>query len=344
MIVTTPLQNQLVVATVIFVSVWILMNVTKSIIIRRLRQVAKFTKSSWDNRVIAAIEKINWPFYWIIPLYMAAQFIELPQNTYKLIRGATIVVVTYYLVKVFQIIVIKALQKQFIAKQQKPEESKKTIGTFLEITVKAVLWSLAAILVLQNLGYNVSALLGGLGVAGIAVGFALQNVLIDIFAFFSLYFDRPFEVGDFIAIDNDSGTVQKIGIKSTRIKTLTGQELIISNKELTENRVQNFKKMQNRRVAFEFGVTYETPVTKLKKIPNIVANILKSIDKAELSRVHFKTLAESNLIYEIVYIVNSSDYNTFMDIQEDVNLGLIEQMEKHQINFAYPTKTIIVKK
>ncbi len=159
-----------------------------------------------------------------------------------------------------------------------------------------------------------------------------------------MYFDRPFEVGDFIIIGQDMGTVEKIGIKSTRLKTLQGQELVVSNKELTENRVENFKRMDNRRVVFTFGVTYETPTKKLKDIPAMVETIMENIDKAELSRVHFAKLGSYSLEYEVVYKVLSNDYDVYMNVQQEVNLRLMDRFEKEKIVFAYPTQTLFVSK
>ena len=140
------------------------------------------------------------------------------------------------------------------------------------------------------------------------------------------------------------GTVQKIGIKTTRIKTLSGQELIIANTQLTENRVQNFKPMEKRRIEFNFEVRYETPLAKVKQINQMVTDIFAEIEAAELSRVHLKTLGNSSLIFEVVYIVQQSDYTLYMDIQQQVNIELMERFAKAKIEFAYPTQLVHVSK
>ncbi len=205
-------------------------------------------------------------------------------------------------------------------------------------------WLVAAIIVFQNLGYNVSALVAGLGVGGIAIAFAVQNILTDIFSSFSIYFDRPFQEGDYIVVGDDSGTVKKIGIKSTRIQSLKGEELIVSNKELTETRIHNYKKMRERRISFNFGVVYETPTEKLRKIPEIVKSITDKIELVRLDRVHFDKFGDFSLSFEVVYYLNTSDYNKYMDIQQDINIDLKEAFKKEKIDFAYPTQTVFLNK
>jgi hypothetical protein len=174
--------------------------------------------------------------------------------------------------------------------------------------------------------------------------FALQNILSDLFSSFSIYFDKPFVEGDFIIIGNDMGIVKKIGIKSTRIQTLQGQELVVSNKELTSTRINNYKKMSKRRAIFNFGVEYSTSKKKLEKIPTIVKKIINNIELASLDRAHFKSFGDSSLDFEVVYYVDSSDYAKYMDIQQEINLALVLAFEKEKINFAFPSRTIYMAK
>jgi small-conductance mechanosensitive channel len=156
--------------------------------------------------------------------------------------------------------------------------------------------------------------------------------------------DRPFQTGDFIIVGDVMGTVKHIGIKSTRIESLWGEEIVVSNKDLTEARVKNYKRMENRRIVFEFGVTYQTPSAKLRKIPEIVKKIIEGIELADLDRVHWKNFGDSALNFEIMYQVHTADYNEYMDVQQEINLQLKERLEKEGIEFAYPTQTIYVHK
>jgi small-conductance mechanosensitive channel len=210
--------------------------------------------------------------------------------------------------------------------------------------MRGLLWVFAALLILSNLGYDITALMAGLGIGGIAIALALQNVLEDIFSSLSIYFDKPFVVGDFIILGDDLGEVQKIGIKTTRIKHLQGQELVVSNKELTSTRIHNYGKMKKRRVVFDFGVVYDTPVKKLKKIPDIIKNVVESAGPTTFDRAHFKKFWESSLNFEVVYYITGSDYNAYMDIQESINLAIMEEFESMGVEFAYPTQTVYLNK
>ena len=224
----------------------------------------------------------------------------------------------------------------------------KVLGLFAKIVV----WILILLTVLTNLGVEITPLIAGLGVGGIAIALALQVILGDLFNAFVIYFDKPFKEGDFIIIGSDMGVVKNIGIKTTRIAALSGQELVISNSDLTNYRINNYKKMERRRVPFSFGVTYDTPAKKLEKIKTLVGTILENANKKfgekkapiTLDRVHFKSFGDSSLDYEVVYYVPTADYNKYMDIQEYINLNLIKTFEKEKIEFAFPTRTIYMKK
>jgi len=176
------------------------------------------------------------------------------------------------------------------------------------------------------------------------VALALQNVLGDMFSSFAIYIDKPFQVGDFIVVGKDKGVVEKIGLKSTRIRTLQGEELIISNNELTSTRIQNFKKMEKRRIVFTLGVTYNTPADMLAKIPKIIKEVISKEKKLTFDRCHFKEYADSSLNFEIVYYVNDPDYLTNMNFRQKVNLAIYKKFAKEKIEFAYPTQTIYVEK
>ncbi|MBI4232420.1 mechanosensitive ion channel family protein [Candidatus Peregrinibacteria bacterium] len=210
--------------------------------------------------------------------------------------------------------------------------------------IKIVIWSVGGLLIFSNLGFDVTSLVTSLGIGGIAVALAVQNILGDIFSSFSLYFDKPFQVGDFIIAGEHSGRVKKIGLKSTRLETLQGEELVISNKELTTSRVQNFKKLKRRRVALNFGLIYETPVKKLRKVNDIVKEIIEGLDVVEFGRSHFSQFAAASLNFEVIYFVNSQEYEVYMDRQQEINLKIKEAFEKEKITMAYPTQTLYLKK
>ena len=188
--------------------------------------------------------------------------------------------------------------------------------------------------------------IGGAATA-IVIGFALQHVLSDFFSAFSIYFDRPFEIGDYIIVGEYSGTVTKIGMKSTRVQLLQGEELVLANSELTKTSVRNFKKMKKRRISFTFGVTYDTTSKQLKKIPEIIKNIINP-EKIEyidrLDRVHFTEFGDFSLNFEVVYYVKTKDYVKYRDTQQEINFKIKEAFEKEGIEMAFPTQTIYLNK
>jgi small-conductance mechanosensitive channel len=214
----------------------------------------------------------------------------------------------------------------------------------LKRIVNAIIFLFAFLIILYVLQIDLSGIVIGLGVGGIAIAFALQNVLSDIFSAFSIYFDRPFEIGDFIVIGEYSGTVKKIGMKSTRVKLLQGEELVLANSVLTTTNVRNFKKMRKRRIKFNFGVTYDTSSEKLKKIPNMVSKIIEKNKLTNIDRIHFKEFGDFSLNFEVIYYINSKDYAKYMDVQQEINFAIKEAFEKVGIEMAYPTQTIFLNK
>jgi small-conductance mechanosensitive channel len=210
--------------------------------------------------------------------------------------------------------------------------------------LQAIVYIFALVIVLGLFGQDLSGIVVGLGVGGIAIALALQNILSDAFSALTIYFDRPFEIGDFIVVGDYAGTVKKVGIRSTRIQLLQGEELVISNQELTTTAVRNFKKLKKRRIVLTVKVVCETPVEKLKKVPMIIANILKDIKLADLDRVHLSQLGVFSIDFEVVYYIKTGDYTKYMDIQQQINYGIIEEFAKEKIGLAYPTQKIFYAK
>lgn len=324
-----------------FVTIVFLLQILKGIILVRLDELTKKTQNHWDDIFSKMLNSFGMLFYLVIAIYGSTRLLDLDQFIVEFITSVTLVVVTVYAVKALQIVLEHSLDT--LLEKASGERLDKTILDFFHNALRVALWVGAAIIILQNLGYEIGALLGGLGIAGIAIAFALQNILGDIFSFFSIYFDKPFKKGDFIIVGNDMGTVEHIGMKTTRIKTLQGQELIISNQELTTTRVNNYKRMEERRVVFQFGIVYETPHTLVKEIPSIVKTIVESDERMRFDRTHFLSFGDSSLNFEVVYFVTNQDYNLYCDLQQQINLSLMEQFQKKGIEFAYPTRLIYTK-
>lgn len=237
-----------------------------------------------------------------------------------------------------------ALRQALKAQEKRGQQPDPLITKVLFKILKLALWIGVGIVLLQNLGVNVSAIVGGLGIGGIAVAFALKEILADILAYFSIQFDKPFQEGDSIVIGDDRGTVKHIGLKSTRLQSVQGEELIIPNQDLTGSRLRNFKKMGKRRVVFGFGVAYETPTKKIKKIPGIIKNIFAGRKLAELDRVHFKELGDFSLNFEVVYHFKGRNYRAYLGSQQAINLAILEEFEREGIQLAYPTQKVFISK
>ncbi|MCW4028232.1 MAG: mechanosensitive ion channel family protein [Candidatus Bathyarchaeota archaeon] len=214
----------------------------------------------------------------------------------------------------------------------------------LKKVIQIIVYVAAFLFILWMFNVDLTGAMVGLGVGGIAIAFALQSTLSDFFSAFSIYFDRPFEIGDFIVVGEYSGTVKNIGIRSTRLQLLQGEELVISNKELTSGSVRNFRKLQKRRIVFTIGVTYDTSSEKLQKIPLILRGIIENTANAEIERVHFTEFGDFALKFQVSYYVKVPDYGVYLDIQQAINFAIKEVFEKEGIEMAFPTSTVYLKK
>jgi small-conductance mechanosensitive channel len=313
-------------------------------LLRKLHGLAKKTATDADDFVVRLIKSTGWPLYIIAGLYIAMRFVAIPAGISEVIFYALLIVAIFYVLRSLDRVMDFSLGKMIERRQKKGEEVDTGIIEIFKKIINIIAWVVAFLFIVSSLGYDISGAIVGLGVGGIVIGFALQNVLGDLFASFSIYFDRPFQKGDFIIIGEDLGTVEKVGLRSTKIRHLKGQQLIVPNSELSRIRINNYGKMEKRRVVFSFGVTYQTPSRKLEKINDIVKDIIKKVKLADLDRVHFREFGQSALIFEVVYYVGSSDYNKYMDIQQEINMELKKRLEKEDVGFAYPTQTIFLEK
>lgn len=315
----------------------------KRIFLLQLSNFSEHTKNDWDDLFVEILQSFNWFFIGYVGIWTVLNIVPIPESWQRPISITTTVIVFWFaalsLQKIISYIVQFALKKNSETKEVDP-----TIQQFMKFSVRVAVWVVVAVIALQNVGVEVTGLIATLGVVGIGVGFALQQVLSDVFAYISIYFDKPFKVGDFVQAGNATGTVKRVGVKSTRITTLSGEELVVPNQELVNTQLHNYRKMTERRVEFHFGVTYETPLKKLQKIEQIVTKILAEIEDVELDRVHFSDLGDSALIFEVIYKVKTKDYVVYMNAKQTFFFELIKAFEKESIEFAYPTQTIYQKK
>lgn len=318
----------------------IILRLLKKILLPRLREWVARTPSQTDNFILALSERYLLPLFNLGILYFSLSQLTLNAVCTKYLSAFCIIVLTIQLTRLFITVLVYLFETLWVRTGGSQETP---VSASILTIVKVVVWGLGIVFIFDNLGFNVSAIVAGLGIGGVAVALAAQTILGDLFNYFVIFFDRPFEQGDFIIVDDYMGIIEKIGIKSTRIRSLDGEQIVISNSNLTASRIRNYKRMQQRRAIFEIGVTYETPAEKLRKIPSIIRTIVEQIREARLDRAHFKKFGPYSLDFEIVYFILTSDYNKYMDIQQQINLGIMEAFEKEGIEFAYPTQVEYVK-
>lgn len=326
---------------VIFVGAYIAFTVVQKVVLIKLASFSAKTETTIDDILIKMVRSFRPPFYTFLAFWFAFQFLEV-HGFMKSAFTAVIIIWAVYQVVIVAGIFVEDILLEKIAKDKDP--TTKSALRILSRLAKGAIWGIGIIFLLSNLNVDVTGLLAGVGIGGIAIAFALQNILSDLFSSFSIYFDKPFEVGDFIIVGDKMGTVERIGIKSTRLRALSGEELVLANTFLTSAQIQNYKRMNERRVVFTLGVTYDTPVEKMKKAVAIVKEVINEQELARLDRVHFSTFGDFSLVIEAVYNETTPDYNAYMDTQEVINFAIKERFEKEGIEMAFPTSTVYLKK
>ena len=213
-------------------------------------------------------------------------------------------------------------------------------ATLLSWGLRTLLWSVVMLAILSNVGVNITAFVASLGVGGIAVALAMQNILGDLFASLAIAVDKPFEVGDFIAVGDITGTVQVIGLKTTRIRSLQGEQVVMSNTDLLKHTISNYRMMETRRIVFGFGVTFDATPEQAEAVPQVVRKIIEGLPQLKFDRAHFKAYGASALEYEVVYIVQDPAYGVYMDMQQAINLAMMREFKTLGVEFAFPTRTV----
>jgi small-conductance mechanosensitive channel len=307
-------------------------------LLRLLRAWSHRTLNKYDDLVVSSIDRFGMPALHFFIFYVGVSTLKLPPRGEKILHIAVAFAITYFAIRLISSI-IHLMIRSHVLRQERGEEKARQLGGLMLI-LNLVLWTIGLLFLFDNMGYDVTAVVTGLGIGGIAVALAAQNILGDLFNYFVIFFDRPFEIGDFLVIDQKAGTVEHIGIKTTRLKSLSGEQLVFANSDLTAARIHNYKRMDRRRAVFKFGVTYQTPYEKLKEIPGIVRSVVEQQAEVTFDRAHFLSYTDSSLEFEVVYMVLSADFNRYADLQQAINLGIFKEFEAHGIEFAYPTRTI----
>lgn len=329
-------------ALLVVLALYLLLRFITRLVYERLRQVAAKSKTTVDDLISKLVRQIKGWFLLIIALAVAPLLLTLPSRLLEIFH--VVLVVTMLLQAGFW---LNSLVGFWIARRiaEKQDEDAGTATTLnaLGIVAKGIVWAIVLLLVLDNIpGIEINTLIASLGITGIAIGLAVQQILGDLFASLSIALDKPFVIGDFIAVGDFLGTVEHIGLKSTRLRSLSGEQLIFSNSDLLNSRIRNYKSLSRRRVVFHFGVTYQTTPQKLAAIPAMLRQIIEGIEKLTFDRTHFFNFGDSALEFEVVYYVEDPDYQLYMDAQQAINLALYQRFADEQIGFAYPTQTIFL--
>ncbi|MDD3297233.1 MAG: mechanosensitive ion channel family protein [Candidatus Omnitrophica bacterium] len=329
-------------AGVIMLSGFIGVKIFRKYLLGRLTKMALKTANTLDDFLVKILDKLMLPFLHFVVIYLAIKTLNLNPYLVRAVNVLSMAFVTVF----FSRFILELITYAFLSywsRNAKNLDLEHSLNGILKV-IKFIVWSLAAVFFLDNLGFKISTVIAGLGIGGIAIALAAQAVLKDLFSYFSIIFDRPFEVGDFIIIDDLLGSVEHVGIKTTRIRSLSGEQLVFSNSDLTDSRLRNYKRMGKRRVSFKLGVVYDTSLDKLKAIPGVIKEIITGVQDTVFDRAHFFTYGDFSLVFEIVYYVLGSDYNKYMDIQQAINIKIKEEFQNRSIEFAFPTQTLYLEK
>lgn len=311
--------------------------------ISRLSKLSLLTHNKIDDLLVGILENTKFFFLVIASAYVASLTITLKPSVIT-VSQKVIVLVLILQGGFWASAAVSFGLARNIEKRMDQDVSSTTTITFLGFVARVILWIIVLLSMLANLGVNVTGLITGLGIGGIAVALAVQNILGDLLASLSIVLDKPFVIGDFVIVDSHMGTIERIGLKTTRVRSLSGEQLIFSNNDLLKSRIRNYGRMAERRVVFSFGVIYQTSLEKLRMIKEMVTEIINSQEGTRFDRAHFKEYGDSSLNFEVVYYVTNPDYNLYMDIQERINQEIFRRFDEQGIEFAYPTRTIYIQR
>jgi small-conductance mechanosensitive channel len=326
------------IAIAILVIGFIAVAIVRTIILSRMKRWATRTAVPLDERLIQLIERPAVRLLYLGVIYVAVGNLTLHPILERVLDVVCIIVATVLVVSVLCSVLEYSVRAYWFDRRESAA-LEQTFSALLP-ALKIVIWAIGVVFLLSNLGFDISAVIAGLGIGGLAVALAAQGVLADLFSYFSILLDRPFEIGDFILVGDFIGTVEKIGITTTRLQSLTGEGLVISNTDLTASRIKNFKRMKRRRITFALGVTYETTHEQMKGIPAVIKEIVDRTEGVSFDRAHFLSYGDFSLNYEVVYYVETPDFGVYADAQQQINLDLKEAFEARGIEFAYPTQVL----
>jgi small-conductance mechanosensitive channel len=328
-------------AAIAFVLVGATLIVVRQLLVKRLANLADQTATRADDAVVDLLRRTRSFFILTAAVAGATLFVDLPARAIAVGRVlGTIALILQ--IAIWGNGLISFWFRHYAEEKAASDVSSRTTVAAFSFVARGILWLMLALVALNRLGFDVTALITGLGVGGIAIALAVQNILGDLFGALSIVVDKPFVVGDTINVDTLTGTVEHVGLKTTRLRSVNGEQLIFSNADLLKSRIRNFKRMQERRVLFTIGVTYDTPPDTIARIPGMIREAVEAESPVRFDRSHFSSYGDSSLNVETVYFVMTSDYGVYMNVLQSVNLSILRRFAAEKIEFAYPTRTLLV--
>jgi small-conductance mechanosensitive channel len=319
---------------------WIVISVLKKYVLKKIRSWTSRTDNHFDDILFSVVEKFVLPYIYIFINYNIITQLNLHSRLRRAIEIVFLLLTIFYVVRLINHVLQLSING-IMKRRHESEERIRQLNGVLNI-IKAFTWLIGFIFLLDNLGYDVTTIIAGLGVGGIAIALAAQTILGDLFSYFTIFFDRPFEIGDFVVVGPVSGSIEHIGLKTTRVRSLSGEQLVMSNSELTRSTIHNYKRLQQRRVVFKVGVIYQTKKEHVGEIPAWLKEIVLSKEEVRFDRSHLQAFGDFSINFEVVYFILSSDYNKFMDTHQSILLDIHALFESKGIEFAYPTQTIMI--
>ncbi|QID19910.1 mechanosensitive ion channel family protein [Nitrogeniibacter mangrovi] len=326
-------------AAIVALSFFVLVSL-RGLVRSRLRRLAERTALGWDDLLVDVLGQTQTWVLALVSLMLGLQSLALSEPVTTRLGQAVMALIFLQLGLWTSHGVGLVLRRRIEAREASDDGASATALAVAGFIIRLTLWSIVLILVLDQFGFNVTTLVASLGVGGVAVALAVQNILGDLFASLSIALDKPFVIGDFIVVGEVVGTVEHVGLKTTRIRALSGEQIVVANGDLLGSRIHNYKRLQERRVVFHFGVLYDTPADTLANIPALVREIVEQTEDTRFDRAHFQSFGASSLDFEVVYYVLTADYLRYMDVQQEINLALVRRFADRDIGFAFPTQTV----
>jgi small-conductance mechanosensitive channel len=318
----------------------LILHLLRGVLAKKLRSLARQTTASWDDDFITVYERTKASFIFITCFYVSFQGLTLSKGTNHFLDVVFSIALFVQLILWADKAIFVFVRRQGKVVVRSYSEFKDPKDVILSFVGRFFVGVLLILLFLDNLGVNITALVTGLGVGGIAIALAVQNILGDLIASISIAMDKPFAVGEVIAVAGHMGTVEKIGVKTTQIRSVNGELIILPNSDLLKQSIQNYKRLSERRIVLRIGIIYETDDDKIRSVPSLLKTAISQVSKTRIDRVHFSAFGPSSLDFEAVYWILDAEYEILMDAQQEVNLKVLELFKKNSINFAYPTQTV----